>query len=82
MAQDQIKTVLVPGAPWPPKDAKVKGGGHHKGSKKRKQTDVNFEDWVKKQKAKLTRAKYANNPFTGLVDRPSVSRGVKKNVKT
>ena len=43
-----IKTVLVPGAPWPPKDAKVIA--------KRKvptETDLNFESWVQKQKQNI-----------------------------
>ena len=40
-----IKTVLVKGAPWPPKDAKVVAK-----RKEPTETDLNFETWVQKQK--------------------------------
>ena len=39
-----MKTVLVPGAPWPKLDAKVKGHAT------RERTDEHFEKWVHKQK--------------------------------
>lgn len=42
-----MKTVLVPGAPWPPKDAKVNG------KKTKEQADINFESWVQKQKEQI-----------------------------
>ena len=44
-----MKTVLVPGAPWPSPDAPVKPDA----KEKRKQTDYNYEAWVKKQKDAL-----------------------------
>ena len=40
-----IKTVLVPGVPWPPKDAKVVAR-----RKEPVETDLNFESWVQRQK--------------------------------
>jgi len=40
-----IKTVLVPGAPWPPKSARV-----YERKRQRHETDINFEAWVKRQK--------------------------------
>lgn len=40
-----IKTVLVPGAPWPKKDAKV-----FERRQQRPETDLNFEAWVQRQK--------------------------------
>ena len=48
-----VKTTLVAGAPWPPKDAPVAGGTPVKTKAKAKQTDINFETWVKKQKQNI-----------------------------
>ena len=48
---NEVKTTLVAGAPWPPKDAPVAGGMPAK--VKAKQTDKNFESWAKKNKDAL-----------------------------
>ena len=42
-----IKTVLVPGAPWPKKDTKIIK------RKKPAETDLNFEAWVQKQRENI-----------------------------
>ena len=46
-----IKTVLVPNAPWPPKNAKVIAKRHQR--EVAAQTDLNFEAWVQKQKHQI-----------------------------
>jgi hypothetical protein len=48
-----VKTTLVPGAPWPPKDAKVTA----KPKIEKPKTDINFESWVKKQKEQIDLSK-------------------------
>ena len=50
---NEVKTTLVAGAPWPPKDAPVAGGTPVKTKAKAKQTDKNFESWAKKNKDAL-----------------------------
>ena len=46
-----IKTVLVPNAPWPPKNAKVVAKRHLR--EVAAQADLNFEAWVQKQKHQI-----------------------------
>ena len=65
-----VKTTLVAGAPWPPKDAPVAGGTPAK--VKAKQTDTNFESWAKKNKDAL---------ITGAELGLSIKQEIKQKIK-
>jgi len=67
-----VKTTLVAGAPWPPKDAPVAGGTPVKAKAKAKQTDKNFEKWAKKKKDAL---------ITGADLGLSIKQEIKQKVK-
>ena len=67
-----VKTTLVAGAPWPPKDAPVAGGTPVKAKANAKQTDKNFESWAKKNKDALV---------TGAELGLSIKKEIKQKIK-